>query len=193
MHHPPIQPHRQAAQPGGEAAVGRRHPDRPLQDAEQDLIDPADLRGFAWELLNLDGGYTMASRVWGSSVMLTRIDLDDLGAAVEVTLSVGEGTLDVAAGTTGVVVTTRRAARGSGVSSRRTAPGSPRSSASPARRNWRPTRSRATFYGESTWDATSARGPTTPSSSSTIWMATAGPRSPARRPTARSTVWSTSR
>ena len=42
--------------------------------------DPADLRGFAWELLGLDSGYVMASRVWGSSVLLTSIDLEDLGA-----------------------------------------------------------------------------------------------------------------
>jgi len=42
--------------------------------------DPADLRGFAWELLTLDSGHTMASRVWGSSVMLTNIDLEDLSA-----------------------------------------------------------------------------------------------------------------
>jgi hypothetical protein len=42
--------------------------------------DPADLRGFAWELMKLDGDYVMASRVWGSSVMLTNIDLEDLNA-----------------------------------------------------------------------------------------------------------------
>ena len=42
--------------------------------------DPADLRGFAWELLELDAGHLMASRVWGSSVMLTSIDLEDLSA-----------------------------------------------------------------------------------------------------------------
>ena len=42
--------------------------------------DPVELRGFAWELMNLDGGYTMASRVWGSSVMLTNVDLEDLAA-----------------------------------------------------------------------------------------------------------------
>jgi hypothetical protein len=39
-----------------------------------------DLRGFAWELLRLDAGHVMASRVWGSSVMLTNIDLEDLTA-----------------------------------------------------------------------------------------------------------------
>lgn len=31
-------------------------------------------------MVAIDGGYTMASRVWGSSVILTQMDLSDLSS-----------------------------------------------------------------------------------------------------------------
>jgi hypothetical protein len=36
-----------------------------------------ELRGFAFELLELDSGYLMASRVWGSSILFTQFSLQD--------------------------------------------------------------------------------------------------------------------
>jgi sucrose-6-phosphate hydrolase SacC (GH32 family) len=41
-------------------------------------LEATGLRGFGYEMIALDGGYTMVSRVWGSSVLLTQTDLGEL-------------------------------------------------------------------------------------------------------------------
>ena len=38
-------------------------------------LEATGLRGFGYEMIALDGSYTMVSRVWGSSVLLTQSDL----------------------------------------------------------------------------------------------------------------------